>query len=207
PTVDSDWVLVNGLGARGFNNSADVVTGGGALGSGVWKWINLSQFTGQAGGFTVSAGSLTQTFQIGAREDGLDMDKFVFGTTGTPFTVSNLDAGTIPGSVVLTNTFTGPDGMAVHRFNPMSGGLNLDGANPAAGLVLSGGVLCGTTLNGGLQGAGTAFYLNPDASGFNLIRAFASPPDANNPQGDLAFSGSRFFGASIGGGTNGTGTI
>src|SRR5262249_38379459 len=33
-------------------------------------------------------------FQIGARENGLDIDKFVFGTTGYAFTVSNLDNGT-----------------------------------------------------------------------------------------------------------------
>jgi glucuronoarabinoxylan endo-1,4-beta-xylanase len=81
------------LGAAGFNNSTDVVTGGGTLGSGIWKWINLSQFTGQ-GGFTVNAGNLAQTFQIGARENGLDMDKFVFGTAGYTFTVANLDNGT-----------------------------------------------------------------------------------------------------------------
>src|SRR5215471_353618 len=65
PTTDSDWRLVNGLGGAGFNNSTDVVTGGGSLGGGVWKWINLSQFTAQQG-FTVSAGNLNQTFQIGA---------------------------------------------------------------------------------------------------------------------------------------------
>ena len=56
---------MNGLGAVGFTNSTDVVTGGGTLGSGTWKWINLSQFTSQTG-FTVSAGNLPQTFQIGA---------------------------------------------------------------------------------------------------------------------------------------------
>ncbi len=92
-TNDSDWILVNGLAGVGFSNATDVVTGGGTLGSGVWKWINLSQFMGQTG-FAVSAGQLTQTFQIGAREDGLDIDKFVFGTIGYSFTVSNLDNGT-----------------------------------------------------------------------------------------------------------------
>lgn len=76
PVIDSDWILVNGLAGAGFNNSTDVVTGGGSLGGGMWKWINLSQFTGQPG-FTASAGNLTQTFQIGARENGLDLDKFV----------------------------------------------------------------------------------------------------------------------------------
>ena len=93
PTNNSDWIFVNGLAGVGFNNNTNVVTGAGTLGSGMWKWINLSQFTGQPG-FVVSAGNLTQTLQIGARENGLDLDKFVFGTAGYAFTVSNLDNGT-----------------------------------------------------------------------------------------------------------------
>jgi len=40
PTLSSDWILVNGLAAVGFSNSTDVVTGGGTLGSGMWKWFN-----------------------------------------------------------------------------------------------------------------------------------------------------------------------
>jgi hypothetical protein len=90
PSTASDWLFVNGLGSAGFSNNTDVVTGGGSLGGGMWKWIDLSQFTSQPG-FTVSTGSLTQTFQIGARENGLDLDKFVFGTAGYTFSVSNLD--------------------------------------------------------------------------------------------------------------------
>jgi glucuronoarabinoxylan endo-1,4-beta-xylanase len=93
PANNSDWILVNGLAAAGFSNSTDVVTGGGTLGNGMWKWINLSQFTGQTG-FTVSAGNLTQTFQIGGRETNLLMDKFVFGMLNYTYTVSNLDNGT-----------------------------------------------------------------------------------------------------------------
>jgi glucuronoarabinoxylan endo-1,4-beta-xylanase len=93
PAVDSDWVMANNLSVVGFNNSSDVVTGGGSLGNGVWKWINLSQFTSQPG-FAVPAGNLTQTFQIGGRESGLNLDKFVFGTAGYNFTVFNLDNGT-----------------------------------------------------------------------------------------------------------------
>jgi uncharacterized repeat protein (TIGR03803 family) len=81
------------------------------------------------------------------------------------------------------------------------------GENPAAGLVLSGGVLCGTTVNGGSQTAGVAFYLMTNLSSFQLIRSFTNPPDANFPQGDFAVSGNRLFGTSFGGGTNGTGTI
>src|SRR2546428_306943 len=94
----------------------------------------------------------------------------------------------------------GADVTVLHNFTRPINGINPDGANPAAGLALSGGVLCGTTLNGGLQGAGTAFYLNPDASGFNVIRAFGNPPDPGNPRGEFAVSGNRFFGTSFGGG-------
>jgi uncharacterized repeat protein (TIGR03803 family) len=207
PTLNSDWMLVNGLAGVGFSNSTEVVTGGGTLGSGMWKWINLSQFTSQSG-FTVSAGSLTQTFQIGARENGLDLDKFAFGTAGSAFTVSNLDAGTLPPiSNLNTNLFIGPAGIAIHRFSALIDGLNQDGANPAAGFALAGGVLVGTTLNGGSQGAGTAFTLSLDGTNFYTFRTFTNTPDAGNPQAEPAFTGSRFFSTSAAGGSSGGGAI
>ena len=213
PTTDNDWMLVNGLASGGFTAASDVVSGNGSAGGQVWKWVNLSQFNPSNSGtetpitFTVSAGNLTQTFQIGARENGLDMDKFAFGTVGTSFTVSNLDTGTVPIYIVLTNTFSGPDGIALHRFNPLNNGLNLDGANPAAGLTLLGNVLCGTTLNGGVQGAGTAFYVSLDGTNFNAFRSFTNAPDAGNSQGNLVAANGNLFGTTIGGGGNGVGTI
>ena len=179
------------------------------LGTGVWKWIDLSQFNGRATpvNFTVTAGNLTQTFQIGARENGLDLDKFVFGSAGTAFTVSNLDNGTVPISNLNTNIFVGPDGIAFHRFSAPANGINSDGANPAAGLAFAGGVLCGTTLNGCAQGAGTAFWMTLDGTNFSTFRTFTNAPDAGNPQGELSFSGSKFFSTSIGGGTSGVGAV
>lgn len=207
PTLNSDWAFVNGLAGVGFNNSADVVTGGGTLGSGMWKWINLSQFVSQSG-FNVTAGNLTQTFQIGARENGLDLDKFAFGTAGVSLAVSNLDSGTLPViSNPNTNTFPGPDGMALHRFSPLVNGSNAEGANPAAGLALVNGVLTGTTLNGGANGAGTAFYLSADGSNFVAFRAFGSGTDAKNPEGEFLVSGSGLFGTSFAGGNNGAGAV
>jgi glucuronoarabinoxylan endo-1,4-beta-xylanase len=93
PANSADWILVNGLASAGFTNPPDIVTGGGTLGSGMWKWINLSLFApGPA--FTVTATNLNQVFQIGARENGLDMDSFAFGLSGFTYAVSNLDAGT-----------------------------------------------------------------------------------------------------------------
>lgn len=115
PTADGDWIFVNGLAVAGFTAAGDVVAGSGTAGNQVWKWVNLSQFTTGGGetpiSFTVSAGSLTQTFQIGARENGLDFDKFAFGLSGFNFTVAALDAGgpgTAPAptaTINLTNVF------------------------------------------------------------------------------------------------------
>lgn len=214
PTLDGDWMLVNGLAAGGFTLTNDVVAGDGGAGTLVWKWVNLSQFNPSGSGtetpvtFTVSVGGLTQTIQLGARENGLALDKFAFGSAGTPFTVSNLDNGTLPlASNLNTNLFLGPEGNVLHRFSAAIGGLNQDGANPAAGLAFANGVLVGTTLNGGAQGAGTAFTLSLDGTNFSAFRAFTNAPDAGDPQGELVFFGSQFFSTSVSGGSSGTGSI
>ena len=111
PTTDNNWMTVNGLAAGGFTAPTDAVMGNGSAGTQVWKWVNLSQFNPGGSGteapitFAVPAGNLTQTFQIGAREDGLDLDKFVFGTAGDTFTVSDLDNGTPPSPPVCEVTW------------------------------------------------------------------------------------------------------
>ncbi|HEU5124244.1 MAG TPA: choice-of-anchor tandem repeat GloVer-containing protein [Verrucomicrobiae bacterium] len=209
PTSDVNWILINSIDVGGFANAGDVVAGNGSLGINVWKWINFSDYTGAFGeppiSFSVSADSLTQTFQIGARENGLDIDKLVFGSEGTPFTVAELDNG-IPNGP-STNAFPGPDGVAIHRFSPLINGNNPEGANPAAGLGLLDGVLFGTTLNGGAQGAGTTFSVSLDGTNFNLLHSFTAVPDVNHPQGQLLPAENQFFGTGFAGGNNEAGAV
>ncbi len=100
-----------------------------------------------------------------------------------------------------------PNGIVYHSFTAPTNGTNQDGVNPASGLVLSGGLLCGTTVNGGLRGAGSAYYLAPDASAFNAFHSFTNSPDAANPQGNFVNSGSNFFGTTVAGGSSGVGTV
>ncbi|PAP75275.1 hypothetical protein BSZ37_01860 [Rubrivirga marina] len=99
PTAAAGWVVVNGLAAGGFSAPGDVVAGAGTLGAGVWKWVRASAFPNNPADdyITVAAGDLTQTIQIGGREDGLWFDKIAFGLSGEAYTVADLDAGSVGG--------------------------------------------------------------------------------------------------------------
>lgn len=108
---------------------------------------------------------------------------------------------------ILCRAGAGLNGMLLHGFSTPTNEVNQDGANPAAGLALSGGALCGTTFDGGAQGAGTAFYLTLDGTNFNAFHSFGSGLDAANPQSQLAISANSFFGLSFAGGTNGVGAV
>jgi CubicO group peptidase (beta-lactamase class C family) len=103
PTNSNDWNTVNDLYEGGYDNPWHVVAGSGSAGIGLWKWLNVSQLTNSmtepAITFTVTASNLVQTFQIGARENGLDIDRLVFGNSSCKFMVADLDAagsGTSP---------------------------------------------------------------------------------------------------------------
>jgi len=102
-STDGSWILANGLAAPvGYTLPSDKVVGGGTAQTGVFKWVKLSAFDGgepPVAGFVVPAGELMQTFQIGGREDGLDIDKVAFGVQGLFYTVNDLD-NRLPGSSV-----------------------------------------------------------------------------------------------------------
>jgi uncharacterized repeat protein (TIGR03803 family) len=86
-------------------------------------------------------------------------------------------------------------------------GTNVDGANPITGLALVGNSLCGSAVNGGRFAAGSMFALNPDGTGFLLIRSFTNSADAQNPESDFVPRGNAFYGTSFGGGPQWSGTI
>lgn len=101
PTNGDDWITCNGFVTPGFSNNDEIVDGEGSSSAEVWKWVSLSDYTGGDTPvlFEVSEDALVQTFEIGAREDGFDIDKIAFGQKGIYFTVSNLNNGE-PGSDV-----------------------------------------------------------------------------------------------------------
>lgn len=92
-TLSTDWVRLNGIGNGSVDPGSFVLSSDkNPVSARVFKWINVSLETG-ARIFLVEAGSLTRTIQIGAREDGLDMDKIAFAHSHLHYTVEDLESG------------------------------------------------------------------------------------------------------------------
>lgn len=91
--ADADWIRANNIFSVGYTGANQTVDGSGSAGQAVWKWINLSEYTGDESPirFAVAADDLKQTFQLGAREDGLEIDKIAFARADYYYTVANLD--------------------------------------------------------------------------------------------------------------------
>ena len=87
-----------------------------------------------------------------------------------------------------------------------------DGAYPYGGLIPVGGTLIGTTFDGGENGSGTVFALEPPAVFGRVWRkrvlyAFKGGSDGANPQGVLSNIDGALYGTTDRGGRNGVGTV
>ena len=106
------------------------------------------------------------------------------------------------GSVFALN-LDGSGFTILHSFSATDiSGRNADGAQPRAGLVLSGGTLYGTTETGGSLGVGTVFKMNLDGSGFTRLHSFAGT-DGSDPAAVLVLSGNTLYGMTTQGSQSG----
>lgn len=104
PADGEQWVVANGLSSAGYSVPEQLVGAsfGIPLGTG-YRWLNLSEY--ELGGgepplrFSVPEGELSQTIELGAREDGLFIDKLAFVAADVSQTVAELDAG-LPGNIL-----------------------------------------------------------------------------------------------------------
>jgi uncharacterized repeat protein (TIGR03803 family) len=182
---------------------------------------------GQGGVFELtppatSGGSWTETvlhnftYTDGAEPYGgvvIDRNGALYGTTffgGASGMASGCDAGSC-GVVFQLTPPASPGG--AWGYNVLYDFTGSDGGNPQAGLVIgAGGVLYGTTYNGGAFGQGTAFELTPPAvSGdawkeavlYSVAGPFGGTPDGANPQASLVIGKNGvLYGTTFAGGNN-----
>jgi uncharacterized repeat protein (TIGR03803 family) len=106
----------------------------------------------------------------------------------------------------------------LHTFTAISGSnyTNSDGAQPYAGLILSGNTLYGAANAGGTNGSGTVFAINTNGAGYTVLYTFTAinyngsfdtNSDGYSPETGLIISGNTLYGTTFAGGTNGSGTV
>jgi uncharacterized repeat protein (TIGR03803 family) len=121
------------------------------------------------------------------------------------------------GTIFTLNT-NGTGYNLLYEFTPTldspAGYTNNDGANPEAGLILSGNTLYGTAFQGGMSDMGTVFAINEDGSGFRTLHNFSAPSsilftndDGWYPHAQLLLSGNTLYGSAQNGGGGGKGTV
>ncbi|MBI3850934.1 MAG: hypothetical protein HY298_11760 [Verrucomicrobia bacterium] len=149
--------------------------------SGSWPELTNSDGAHPSAGLLLSGNALYGTAPSGGRSGAGTV--FAVNTDGTGFT--NLHSFTAS---------SGPDNT------------NSDGANPSAGLILSGDTLYGTAASSGSSGAGTVFALHTDGTGFTTLLSFTGL-DGAVPRARLILSGNTLYGTASGGGSSGNGTV
>jgi uncharacterized repeat protein (TIGR03803 family) len=169
-------------------------------------FTNLHSFTGRSGpSFTNS--------------DGADPQAGLILSGNTLFGTANIGGNSGNGTVFKVNT-NGTSFTILHSFTatpPYPNTTNSDGADPDAGLILSGNILYGTASGGGTSGNGTVFKVNTNGTGFTTLHSFtagASDPsngytnsDGASPDAGLILSGNTLFGTTRSEGSSGQGTV
>jgi uncharacterized repeat protein (TIGR03803 family) len=206
--------VVSGNNSDGAAPQSDLILSGGTLygtaalggskggGGGTLYSINTN-----GTGFTVvhtfgGSGGINGTYPVG----GLVLSgSTLYGTT------ENNGSGSGRGVIFKVNTDT-TGYTLLHSFSALVNNTNSDGANPIAGLSLSGSTLYGTTSLGGTNGNGTVFAINTSGTGYSVFHTFTAISsgtnnDGANPKARLIVSGGNLYGTTSGGGANGDGTV
>jgi len=135
----------------------------------------------------------------------------LYGTTSS--------GGSAGKGIVFAISTNGGSFTTLHNFSATIGAYpgpyyNGEGANPQAGLVVSGGILYGTAENAGLSGSGTVFALKTDGTSFTTLHNFtasAYPGYTNSdgafPDAGLTLAGGTLYGTTYFGSSSGHGTV
>ena len=178
-----------------------VTTDGGAGGAGVVFRVNTN---GTA--FTVIKSFSLVDVATGTNADGATPEAGLVLSGGTLFGTTSA-GGSGGNGTVFSLGIDGNDFTVLKNFPAFTDSTNSDGATPMAALIVSNGVLYGTTQYGGAGGCGSIFRVNTNGTGFTNIYAFTGNSDGANPAARLLLSGNTLYGTALYGGDSGYGTI
>jgi uncharacterized repeat protein (TIGR03803 family) len=204
--TNSDGYYPSGGFIREGNTLYGTASSGGYFGSGIVFAINTDG-TGFTNLYNFSAGGINNDGAYPYDTLTLSGDT-LYGTTANGGTAGN-------GTVFALNT-DGTDFTNLHNFSALNNYTNEDGANPSAGLVLSGRTLYGVGYNGGVEGYGMVFALDTSGSDFVDLYDFVGVPPfpgpytnsaGTYPYGGLLLSGNNLYGTGNYGGNSGNGTV
>ena len=154
--------------------------------------------------FSISADGTRFTIlhSFSGNSDGANPQAGLFLSGNTLYGTTQYGGSSGNGTVFVVST----NGAGYTNLYSFSNG-NSDGANPAAGLILSGDVLFGTTANGGSADAGTVFAVTTDGTGFTNLYSFTDGNDGAYPAAGLVLSGNSLYGTTSSGGSEYGGTV
>jgi uncharacterized repeat protein (TIGR03803 family) len=173
---------------------------------------------GNSGGGTVFAvstdGSSFRTLHSFTNSDGALPQGGLILSGNTLYGTTPFGGSSGNGTVFAVNT-DGSSFSTLHSFTPLNPlGTNADGANPIAGLTISGNTLYGTAQAGGSSGNGSVFKISTDGTTFTTLHSFSprsgsfqTNSDGASPYASLILSGNTLFGTAQVGGSLGSGTV
>jgi uncharacterized repeat protein (TIGR03803 family) len=207
-TATPSHPLVNNDGALPFGR---LILSGNTL-------YGTAQTGGNSGGGTVFAvstdGSSFRTLHSFTNSDGVLPQGGLILSGNTLYGTTPFGGSSGNGTVFAINT-DGTGFVTLHSFSTLDPfGANGEGANPIAGLTISGNTLYGTAQEGGTSGFGTLFKIRTDGTGFTTLHSFSSRSgsfqtnsDGAAPYASLILSGNTLFGTAQVGGSLGSGTV
>ena len=182
--------------------------GGGNYGSGTIFKINTDG-SGFTNIYNFTAAS-TNSAGLYTNSDGTYLNSGLVLLNNTFYGTANYGGKSGHGTVFKVNT-NGMFFQTLHSFTALTGpynSTNSDGADPLAGMVLSGNTLYGTTMDGGVWGDGTMFAISTDGLDFTNLHSFAGyPSDGAIPEGRLILFSNVLYGTTSQGGSFGSSTV
>lgn len=162
------------------------------------------------GGTLFSIGTNGSNFKVlhafGGGTDGDCPVGQLFAWNGKLYGETN-GGGTHGGGTVFVIATNGSGYRVLHNF-----GFKNEGHYPAAGAIVAGNVLYGTTACGGAYGnasscGGTVFGMNLNGTGYRVLHNFGQGADGANPEAELTAFDGTLYGTTQTGGPSNSGTV